>query len=253
MATSASKLPVLLALGDSAWTVQFGEAIEPDIHARVLGLAQQIGQMRHQDALFRPIRDVVPTFRSLTVHFAPLEVDGEQLGQQLLALAQDSGQQVLQGRHWRLPACFDVRMAPDLSALAAAKQMGEDEIIARVLSARLRVYMLGFLPGFPYMGGLPPELAMPRLSTPRQRVAAHSIALAGEMCAVYPWESPGGWNLLGRTPVALFDPRQDAQPAMLAAGDEVRWVAVDRAEHDRLAAEIARGLPRSHFLDGGAL
>ena len=241
MATSASKLPVLLALGDSALTVQFGEAIEPNIHARVLGLAQKIGQMRDKDALFRPIRDVVPTFRSLTVHFAPLEVDSEQLGQQLLALAQDSGQEVLEGRHWRLPACFDVRMAPDLSALAAAKQMGEDEIIARVLSARLKVYMLGFLPGFPYMGGLPPELAMPRLSTPRQRVAAQSIALAGEMCAVYPWESPGGWNLIGRTPVQLFDLRHSDQPSMLAAGDTVSWYQVEWDEYEALFRKCQAG------------
>ncbi|MBU4518857.1 MAG: allophanate hydrolase subunit 1, partial [Gammaproteobacteria bacterium] len=117
-----------------------------------------------------------------------------------------------------------------------------------LLAATFRVYMLGFQPGFPYMGGVPPELHMPRLPAPRQKVPAQSLAVAGEMCAVYPWESPGGWNLLGRTPVVLFDLRHAEQPALLAAGDEVRCHAVDRATHDRLSAEIARGLPRATFL-----
>jgi inhibitor of KinA len=102
------------------------------------------------------------------------------------------------------------------------------------------------------MGGLPAALNMPRLPSPRQKVPAQSVAITGEMCAVYPWESPGGWNLVGRTPVALFDPRQPERPAMLSAGDEVRWTEVDRQAHDRLVAEIARGLPREHFLKGAS-
>ena len=98
------------------------------------------------------------------------------------------------------------------------------------------------------MGGLPPALVTPRLPSPRQKVPAQSVAIALDMCSVYPWESPGGWNLLGRTPVVLFDLRHAEQPALLAAGDEVRCHAVERATHDRLAAEIARGMPRETFL-----
>lgn len=249
MHASEPNAPVLLALGDSAWTVQFGDTIDPRTHARVMGLSQRIAQLRHEDPLFRTVTDVVPTFRSLTVHFPPLGTDSEMLREQLLALAQHSFQQVAHGRHWRLPACFDAGMAPDLSGLAAAKQMSEREVIHRLLGARLKVYMLGFLPGFPYMGGLPSELAMRRLATPRQRVPAQSIALAGEMCAVYPWESPGGWNLIGRTPVPLFDLRHVDQPAMLAAGDTVSWYEVDVDAYEMLSRQGQAGqLPRETFL-----
>ena len=110
--------------------------------------------------------------------------------------------------------------------------------------------MIGFLPGFPYMGGWPKSLATPRLATPRQRVPGHSLAVAGEMCAVYPWDSPGGWNLIGRTPVSLFDVRHTEQPAMLAAGYTVRWYAISTAEYTEMFAQCQSGqLARDAFLN----
>jgi KipI family sensor histidine kinase inhibitor len=240
--------PRLLALGDSAWTLEFGSAIDPAINARVMGLAERVSQARASEPLMASVTDVVPTFRSLTVHYDPLEADATALGERLRVLAQDGHQAMQPGRLWLLPVCFDADFAPDLPRLAEAKGLNPDEVIHHLLAATFRVYMLGFQPGFPYMGGVPPELHMPRLPAPRQKVPAQSLAVAGEMCAVYPWDSPGGWNLLGRTPVVLFDLRHAEQPALLAAGDEVRCHAVDRATHDRLAAEIARGLPRETFL-----
>ena len=241
--------PRLLALGDSAWTLEFGSAIDPAINARVMGLAARVAQARaSEEPLMASVTDVVPTFRSLTVHYDPLEADATALGERLRVLAQDGHQAMQPGRLWHLPVCFDADFAPDLPRLANAKGLSPDEVIQRLLAATFRVYMLGFQPGFPYMGGVPSELHMPRLPAPRQKVPAQSLAVAGEMCAVYPWESPGGWNLLGRTPVVLFDLRHAEQPALLAAGDEVRCHAVERATHDRLAAEIARGMPRETFL-----
>ena len=240
--------PRLLALGDSAWTLEFGSAIHPAINARVMGLAERVAQARASEPLLASVTDVVPTFRSLTVHYDPLEADATALGERLRVLAQDGHQAMQPGRLWHLPVCFDADFAPDLPRLAEAKGLNPGEVIHHLLAATFRVYMLGFQPGFPYMGGVPPELHMPRLPAPRQKVPAQSLAVAGEMCAVYPWDSPGGWNLLGRTPVVLFDLRHAEQPALLAAGDEVRCHAVDRATHDRLAAEIARGLPRETFL-----
>lgn len=243
-----SPAPRLLALGDSAWTLEFGKAIDPVLNARVMGLAERVAQARASEPLMASISDVVPTFRSLTVHFDPLEGDAAAIGDRLLALAQENHQRMQSGRVWRLPVCFDADFAPDLPRLANAKGLSPDEVIQHLLAATFRVYMLGFQPGFPYMGGVPPELHMPRLAGPRQRVPAQSLAVAGEMCAVYPWDSPGGWNLLGRTPMVLFDLRHADQPALLAAGDEVHWYAVDRATHDGLAVEIAQGLPRDAFL-----
>ena len=239
----------LLPLGDTAWTVEFGREINAAVNARVMDLAERIALLRQDDPLFATVSDLVPTFRSLTLHFDPLLTDAEALGEHLLALGQQAGSKLHEGRRWRLPVCFEGDFAPDLPRLAQAKGLSEDTVIQRLLAAEFRVYMIGFLPGFPYMGGLPPELAMPRLASPRQRLPANSLAVAGEMCAVYPWESPGGWNLLGRTPVQLFDLKQAEQPAMLAAGDRVRWYAVPRDEYERLQQLIQGGvLPRNSFL-----
>lgn len=245
-----SETPRLLALGDSAWTVEFGTTIDAALNARVMALADRVEHLRGMDPDFATVTDVVPTFRSLTLHFDPLNTATEALGQRLLALADSASVAVHSGRSWCLPVCFDPAFAPDLPGLAQARHLSERDVIDRLLGAEFRVYMIGFLPGFPYMGGLPAELAVPRLSTPRQRVPANSLAVTGQMCAVYPWESPGGWNLLGRTPLALFDLAHTEQPAMLSAGDKVRWRAIPREEYDRLA-DLARSgqLARESFLE----
>lgn len=244
--------PRLLALGDSAWTVEFGHAIDAAANARVMGLAGRVAAARKNDPRMAAITDIVPTFRSLTVHFDPWSGDAAALGRGLQALAMEGSEATATGRRWQLPVCFDDDFAPDLARVCELKQLTRTAVIDLLLGATFRVYMLGFQPGFPYMGGLPPALVTPRLPSPRQKVPAKSVAIALDMCSVYPWESPGGWNLLGRTPVVLFDPAQTEQPAMLAAGDEVCWTAVDRGTHDRLAAQIAQGLPRETFVKGPA-
>ena len=237
----------LLLLGDTAWTVEFGSTIDPVLHARVLGLAETIDKAR-SDALFSAIVDVVPTFRSLTVHYDPLRCDGQRLGAALLQLAETSGAKEAVGRQWRLPVCFDDEFAPDLAELAQIKGLTREAVIDLLTTVEFRVYMVGFMPGFPYMGGLPAELQMPRLASPRKAVPERSLAVAGEMCAVYPWESPGGWRLLGRTPVPMFS-AADPVPALLASGDRVRWRAIDRATYlEMVAAAKAGALDRSRLL-----
>ena len=240
----------LLPLGDTAWTVEFGSTIDPVLHARVLGLAETIDKAR-SDALFSAIVDVVPTFRSLTVHYDPLRCDGERLGEALLRLAETSGAKEAVGRQWYLPVCFDDEFAPDLAELAQIKGLTCEAVIDRLITAEFRVYMIGFMPGFPYMGGLPAELQMPRLASPRKAVPERSLAVAGEMCAVYPWESPGGWRLLGRTPVPMFS-AADPVPALLASGDRVRWRAIDRGTYLEMeAAAKAGALDRNGLLVTG--
>ena len=198
---------------------------------------------------FASIVDVVPTFRSLTVHYNPLACDGEVLGAALVHLAQSSGSASSQGRQWRIPVCFDEEFAPDLNDLAEAKGLSRDAVIALMTGATFQVYMIGFMPGFPYMGGLPAELEMPRLSSPRKAVPARSLAIAGAMCAVYPWESPGGWRLLGRTPVPMFSAAETAEPSLLASGDRVCWQAVERATFLEIQAAASAGaLDRNSLL-----
>ena len=250
MNITALQRPRLLALGDAAWTLEFGSDISTATHAHVTDLADRVAQLRQTEPLLAAVTDVVPTFRSLTIHFDPLTADADSLGERLLALGQQGGQVVREGHHWRFPVCFEPDFAPDLPRLAEAKGLTAAEVIGKLLDAVFRIYVIGFQPGFPYMGGLPAELSMPRLTSPRQRVPAHSLAVAGEMCAVYPWDSPGGWNLLGRTPVPLFDLRFAEHPALLAVGDQVRWYAVPLAEYERLHQLGQAGhLPRETFLE----
>jgi KipI family sensor histidine kinase inhibitor len=234
-------LATLLAQGDAAWTVEFGAGIDPVLQARVLALADRVRGLRNVETVLAGVLDVVPTFRSLTVLFDPLRTDAQALGQRLLAWSDASALRERPGRCWRLPVCFAPEFAPDLADLSAACGRTGAAVVELLTSTPFRVGMIGFMPGFPYMTGLPPVLARPRLATPRKAVPARSLAVAGTMCGVYPWESPGGWRLLGRTPLPLFDLQQTAAPAWLAAGDEVRWQAVDRATHDRLAADWAHG------------
>ena len=233
----------LLALGDTAWTVEFGDRIDPQLHARVLGLAAAVADAQNGPSAgeFGAIVDVVPTFRSLTVHFDPYRVDGEQLGEALLRLAGTSGEAAAQGRLWRIPVCFDEEFAPDLDALATAKGLTREAVIALMTEATFQVYMIGFMPGFPYMGGLPAVLEVPRLSSPRKAVPARSLAIAGAMCAVYPWESPGGWRLLGRTPVPMFSAAEADSPSLLASGDRVRWQPIARSMYLEIEAAASAG------------
>ena len=141
----------------------------------------------------------LPAFASVTVFFDPDNADPDALAAHLLSLARQTHAVPLNGATWTLPVCFDEDFGPDLDDLAARCGLDRAGVIARLTGAEFSVWMLGFLPGFPYLSGLPASLEMPRLATPRPRVPAGSVAIAGRMGAIYPWDSPGGWRLVGRT------------------------------------------------------
>jgi len=218
-------MPRVLPLGDAAFTVEFGDTIAPGIERQVRGFAAGLTALagRHPG-----IVEWVPTFRSVTVHFDPDRVDPARLADDLLALAGEGRSVTASGPLRTLPVCFDADCAPDLADVAAAAGLSRDNVVGLLSSTEFTVCMLGFLPGFPYLGGLPAILTMPRLVTPRLRVPAGSVAIAGGMAAVYPWDSPGGWRLVGRTGSRLFDAADPQRPALLAPGDRVRWQAVGR-------------------------
>jgi KipI family sensor histidine kinase inhibitor len=241
----------LLPLCDAAWTVAFGDQIHPTLQAHALALAERLQALRASDPLWAAVTDVVPTFAGLTLHFNPLSADATALGQRLLALAQQPPPaRPRKARRWRLPVCLHADCAPDLPALAQATGLRPPRVLELLLATPFRVCMIGFLPGFPYLTGLPPALAVPRRATPRPRVPAGSLAVAGALCGVYPWESPGGWHLLGRTPLPLFDLRHAQDPAWLAPGDEVQWVEISTAVYAQMLDERAQDTlpPREAFL-----
>ena len=221
--------------GDTAFVVEFGDTIDRELNARVMALHRAVVAAR-----LPGIVETLPTFRSLMVFYDPLTATRAQLEPQVLALTAATGERAAAGKLWRLPVCYDGEFAPDLAEVAERRKKSVEQVVALHVGATYFAYVLGFMPGFAYLGGLPAELDLPRRKEPRVRVPQNSVAIAGEMTAIYPWESPGGWHLIGRTPIALFDLRRE-QPILWSAGDEVQFTRIDRNAHDRIAAQVADG------------
>ena len=230
----------ILDAGDTAFTIEFGNAIDPALQAEVDVLDHAIDDAWNQGEL-KGVIETVPTFRSLTVIYNPIETDRETLLARVMPLAQAATRaRKVPARHWRLPACYEGDAAPDLVETASALGISTDRLIELHAETEYVVYMLGFLPGFPFMGDLPEALRLPRRTEPRVRVPPGSIAIAAGLTAIYPWESPGGWHLLGRCPVPLFNPSRP-QPALLRAGDRIRFSAISSPECARLDSALAAG------------
>lgn len=239
----------ILDAGDAALTIEFGSVIDPALLAAVNALDAAIVHQQQTGGLPGVI-ETMPTFRSLTLFFDPLLTDRQTLlgALQPLIAAAEHGTPTA-GRHWRLPVCYEGEAAPDLAEVARTLGIDAAEVVALHSTTDYLVYMLGFLPGFPFMGDLPAALRLPRRNEPRVRVPAGSVAIATGLTAIYPWESPGGWHLLGRCPVPLFDPRRDS-PALLAAGDRVRFTPVSAKQCADIEAGLSRGeIDPAHWLD----
>jgi len=230
--------PRFLPSGDTALVVEFGDRIDRGLSAAVIGLAERL-----RVADLGGVTETVPTFRSLLVHYDPLATSAERLIEQISGLIAgpigDRAAAQASTRLWRIPACHEAGLAPDLAEVAATTGLTPDEVIALFGAERYHVYMVGFVAGFPYLGDLPEALRLPRRETPRVQVPAGSVAIAAGMAAVYPYESPGGWHLIGRTPAPLFDARAEP-PALLRPGDAVLFEPIPKAEFERIARAVAK-------------
>ena len=211
-------------LGEDALLLRFGDAIDAGINARVHALSQRIERVRPSW-----LRDLVPAYASLALFvdadafdctLDPLAEAGHWLQQQDF----EGDDASIAGRSVEIPVRYGGEHGPDLAALATHAGLGEDDVIARHCAVEYRVAMLGFSPGFPYLIGLDPLLAMPRLDTPRTCVPAGSVGIGGAQTGIYPQAGPGGWRIIGCTTLALFDPLHDP-PTLLAPGDRVRFIA----------------------------
>lgn len=224
-----------LSAGDTALVVEFGDRIERGLSEAVLRLASRI-----RAAAVAGVVETVPSYRSLMVHYDPLRTGYQVLADTLGNLLDGGGAAAPSGRRWRLPACYEAPHAPDLAEVAGRTAMPAADVVRLHAGTEFHVYMLGFVPGYPYMGDLPGALVLPRRADPRVRVPPGSIAIASTMTAIYPIESPGGWHLIGATPVRLFDPGRE-RPALLAPGDKVCFEPVDLARFDELRRASAAG------------
>jgi KipI family sensor histidine kinase inhibitor len=203
--------------GDSALLLELDEVINASVNARAVAIAAAVRR-----AALPGVRDVVPTYRSVAVHFDPLIIDVETV-REALARFVDVSPVLSEGKAVVIPVQYGGEMGPDLREVAAFAGVSADEVVARHAGVRYRVFMLGFLPGFAYMGSVDETVAMPRLVTPRLKVPGGSVGIAGRQTGIYPRESPGGWRIIGRTPVSMFNPHR-TPAALVAPGDTVRFV-----------------------------
>lgn len=230
----------VLPMGDAAFTLRFDDADGAAGARRINGLCETLRLAAEDDGL-AGIVDLIPATRSLTVCFDPIHADFDILRAAVLARAEAaSAGTAAAARSWRFPACYDATHGPDLADVAAETGLSVDDVVAIHSGAIYDVFLIGFLPGFPFMGLLDDRLRLPRLATPRTRVPAGAVAIANDRTAIYPWASPGGWRLLARCPAPLFDASAPT-PSLLQPGDRVRFAPVDADEVDRIAAALADG------------
>jgi KipI family sensor histidine kinase inhibitor len=214
--------------------VELGDEISVEVNTRVRALEYLIQQERVPGVV-----ETVPTFRSLLVYYDPNRVGYEALCAALGGLAERAGTAVLPpARVVEIPCCYDPDLGLDL--LAAAERLGltPAELVRLHAGVEYLVYFVGFTPGLPYMAGVPERIQLPRLPTPRVKVPPGSVGLGGAQFCIYSVESPGGYWLLGRTPLRLYDP-EAAEPTLLRPGDRVRMRPIDRAEYEAIAARVA--------------
>ena len=213
----------IVPASDSSLLIVFGNAISPALHQRVMALFHAL-QSWHDPRL----RNLHPGYASLLIDFDPLRLTHNELSSvvQQLAVASDS---VVDTRAnvVTVPVCYDIEFGPDLLHVAQHAGISLDEVVRQHCSPTYLVYFLGFSPGFVYLGGLPAVLHTPRLATPRPSIAGGSVGIAGNQTGIYPVDSPGGWRLIGRTPVRMFDP-EATPPTRLQAGDRMKFSPIDR-------------------------
>lgn len=224
---------VVKPLGDQAVIVSFGNAIDPKTHLSVKAFATHL-----EEHPFCGLIEVVPAFTTVTIYYDPghwIQTNDSRLPYDHVCetidavLSSLTEQEETLARMVEIPVCYGGEMGPDLEFVAQHNGLSSDEVVRIHCEGRYLVYMIGFSPGFPYLGGLSEKISAPRRSSPRLVIPAGSVGIAGQQTGVYPIATPGGWQLIGRTPLSLFRPNQE-QPSLLQAGDIIRFYQISEDE-----------------------
>ena len=210
----------IVMAGDSALTVDFGSLIDRDINLRVVTIAARVQSMRLEG-----VRDIVPSYSAVTIYFDPLRTDVDRLWEALEMAAVEPESGTCASREVLVPVRYGGSDGPDLAEVAAFADCSIEQVIRLHTAHRYRVYMVGFLPGFPYLGTVDSRIAMPRRPSPRLAVPAGSVGIAGAQTGIYPTVAPGGWRLIGRASMDAFDLTRES-PSLFLPGDSVRFEAV---------------------------
>ncbi len=226
----------LLPAGDRALVAEFGDTIDPEVNRRVHCLAAALLEQKQPGIL-----ELVPTFRSLLIHYDPSLLSWERLCRILKKLESSDGGKAQERKIIRkIPCCYGSHFGPDLPALAQEKGLTRDEIVALHSGKDYKIYMLGFLPGFVYLGELDKRLEAGRLPAPRLKIPKGSVGIGGSQTGVYPLDSPGGWRLIGATPLDFYDAGRD-EPVMCHAGEYIRFCPITSSEYYDIRQMILKG------------
>ena len=226
----------VMPAGDSALVVEFGNEINEAVNEKVHALAKKIRQEN-----IPGITEMIPTFRSLLVSCDMLQISYSKLSVMLSVLSRElEMNQAAHHRIVKIPCCYGARFGADLTDMERLTGLSREEIIELHSSVDYKIYMLGFLPGFVYLGGLDKRLEVPRLDTPRVRIGKGAVGIGGNQTGIYPMESPGGWRLIGGTPVDLYDPERE-DPVLLRAGEYIRFVPISIMDYYDIRQEILKG------------
>ncbi len=226
----------ILIEGDSSVLIVFGDTISTEINQRISATVKLIKEQRIEG-----IVDMIPAFASLLINYNPLVINYDTIRRRLeRILRMDTRAESAAKRVFEIPVCYGGDYGPDLEDIAKNAGLTPEEVVAIHTSRDYLIYMLGFLPGFCYLGGLDERIHTPRLSSPRLRIPAGSVGIGGSQTGIYPMDSPGGWRLMGMTPVKTYDPQREV-PILVQAGEYIRFVRIDEDEYVRIAAQVADG------------
>lgn len=241
--------PKLLCAGDSCIVVEFGNSISLDVNARVQALRHVLEAKN-----ISGIQELVPTYRSLAVYFDPVKAEPSRFRSLLERLASTTGVGLSseKGKVIVIPVCYGGEFGPDLQNVVKHTGLVEEEVIKRHSAPDYYCYMLGFTPGFSYLGGMDETIATPRLSEPRERIPAGSVGIAGKQTGIYPIDSPGGWQLIGRTPLPMFDANRES-PTLVDAGFWIRFHPISPEEYRSIEEKIFHGNYTLEFHEKGEM
>lgn len=231
-----NRKPKFLPAGDRALTVEFGNEISEEINNAVINLSSVI----ENEAPFG-IEEIVPTYRSILVYYDPLRTSLVGLKNKIMDLIiQSSNLKARETKLYTIPVAYGDEFGPDLSYVANYNNLREEDVIKLHASVDYKIYMIGFAPGFPYLGGMPKSIATPRLETPRKLVNAGSVGIAGEQTGIYSIDDPGGWRIIGRTPLQIYSPNNNP-PVLFLAGNYIRFRSIARKEYEEIKDQIKSG------------